>query len=69
MVSVMLFWEKKEIEEILEIIRMGVCERERERERARERERSEKRPRQKRASIQIISTGPFNANMRWIWDF
>ncbi len=29
----------------------------------------EKRPQQKRTSIQIISTGPFNANMHWIWDF
>ena len=48
MVSVMLFREKKEIEEILEIIRKGVCVREREREREYSEKRlqreSEKRP-------------------------
>ena len=45
--------------------RERVCERERERERRRGGEREseamgEKRPQQKRTSIQIISTGPFN---------
>jgi hypothetical protein len=45
--------------------RERVCEREREREGEGEGEREseamgEKRPQQKRTSIQIISTGPFN---------
>jgi hypothetical protein len=43
--------------------RERVCERERERRRGGERESEamgEKRPQQKRTSIQIISTGPFN---------
>jgi hypothetical protein len=49
-------------------VRERVCKRERERERESE-AMGEKRLQLKRTSIQKISTGPFNSNISWIWDF